>query len=61
MIDSTPTGNSLLDGPLERIANAGETMNTKGWVEVLAREQAADIRQRAMNRPDRGRYSRGQG
>ena len=49
VIDSTPTGNSLLDGPLERIANAGETMNTKGWVEVLAREQAADIRQRAMN------------
>ena len=49
VIDSTPTGNNLLDDALERIANAGETMNTKGWVELLAREQAADIRQRAMN------------
>ena len=49
VIDSTPTGNALLDGSLERIANAGETMDTKGWVELLAREQAADIRQRAMD------------
>jgi len=49
VIDSKPTGNDLLDGALERIANAGETLNTKGWVELLAREQAADIRQRAMN------------
>ena len=49
VIDSTPTGNDLLDGALERVANAGETMNTKAWVELLAREQAADVRQRAMN------------
>ena len=50
VLDSTPTGNPLLDGALERIANAGETMNTKAWVEVLARERAADIRQRAMDK-----------
>ncbi len=49
VIDSTPTGDSLLDVPLERLATSGETMNTKGWVEVLAREQAAEIRQQAMN------------
>ena len=49
VIDSTPTGNPLLDGPLERMASAAGTMNTKEWVEVLAREQAADIRQQAMN------------
>ena len=49
VIDSTPTGNPLLDGPLERIASAADTMNTRQWVEVLAREQAADIRQQAMN------------
>ena len=49
VIDSTPTGDSLLDVPLERLANSGDTMNTKGWVEVLAREQAAEIRQQAMN------------
>ena len=49
VIDSTPTGNDLLDGALERIANAGETLDAKGWVELLAREKAADIRQRAMN------------
>ncbi len=49
VIDSTPTGNPLLDGPLERIASASDTMNTKGWVEVLAREQAADLRQQAMD------------
>ena len=49
VIDATPTGDSLLDVPLERLANSGETMNTKGWVEVLAREQAAEIRQQAMN------------
>lgn len=49
VIDSNPTGNDLLDDALARIAGAGETLNTKGWVELLAREQAADIRQRAMN------------
>ena len=49
VIDSTPTGNSLLDRTLERIANAENTMNTKEWVEVLAREQASDIRQQAMS------------
>lgn len=49
VIDSTPTGDSLLDVPLERISNSEETMNTKAWVEVLAREQAAEIRQQAMN------------
>ncbi|MDE0354839.1 MAG: GPP34 family phosphoprotein [Deltaproteobacteria bacterium] len=49
VIDATPTGNALVDGALDRIANAGETMNTKAWVELLAREQAADIRQRAMD------------
>ncbi|MYE10765.1 MAG: GPP34 family phosphoprotein [Gammaproteobacteria bacterium] len=46
--DPTPTGNSLLDRTLERITNAGETMSTKVWMEVLAREQAADVRQQAM-------------
>ena len=50
VIDSTPTGNPLLDGALERIAGSGETMNTKGWVELLAREQAAEVRQHALNR-----------
>lgn len=49
VIDATPTGNSLLDGPLDRIVQSSETLNTKGWVELLAREQAADIRQQAMN------------
>ena len=49
VIDATPTGNALVDGALDRIANAGETMNTKAWVELLAREQAAHIRQRAMD------------
>ena len=49
VIDSTPTGNPLLDGALERIANSGETLNTKGWVELLAREHAAEIRQHALD------------
>ncbi len=49
VIDPTPTDNPLLDGALERIAQSGETLNTKAWVELLAREQAADIRQRAMD------------
>ncbi len=48
VIDATPTGNPLLDGALDRIARSGEEMGTKAWVELLAREQAADIRQRAM-------------
>ena len=47
--DPTPTGNPLPDRTLERIANAGETMSTKVWMEVLAREQAADIRQQAVS------------
>ena len=50
VIDSTPTGNPLLDGALERIANSGETLNTKGWVELLAREHAAEVRQHALDR-----------
>ena len=49
VIDATPTGNALVDGALERIAQSGETLNTKAWVERLAREQAADVRQRAMD------------
>ncbi|MCY4488090.1 MAG: GPP34 family phosphoprotein [Deltaproteobacteria bacterium] len=49
VIDATPTGNSLFDGALERIANSGENLDTKGWVELLAREQAAAIRQRVMD------------
>ena len=49
VIDSTPTGNPLLDGALERIANSGETLNTKGWVELLAREHAAEVRQHALD------------
>jgi len=49
VIDATPTGNALLDGALDRIANSGDTMNAKAWVELLAREQAADVRQRAMD------------
>lgn len=49
VIDSTPTGNALLDGTLDRIAKSGEARSTKGWVDVLAREQAADIRRQAMD------------
>ena len=49
VIDATPTGNPLLDGALSRIANSGENLDTKGWVEVLAREQAAAIRQQVMD------------
>lgn len=49
VIDATPTGNPLVDGALDRIARAEQTLDTKGWVELLAREQAGDIRQQAMN------------
>lgn len=49
VIDDTPTGNPLLDGALARIASSDENRNAKGWVELLAKEQAAAVRQQVMD------------
>lgn len=48
VLDRTPTGNPMLDDTLERIAASGETRDTRGWVDALAREAAPEIRQRAL-------------
>ena len=48
VLDRTPTGNPMLDDTLERIAGSGETRDTRGWVDALAREAAPEIRQRAL-------------
>ena len=48
VLDGTPTGNPMLDDTLARIASSGETNDTRGWVDTLAREAAPGIRQQAL-------------
>lgn len=48
VLDRTPTGNPMLDDTLERIAGSGETMDTRGWVDALARQAAPEIRRQAL-------------
>ena len=48
-LDSTPTGNPMLDLVLARITNAGETKDTKGWIETLAGRETTEIRQQALD------------
>ena len=49
MIDPTPTGNPMLDGVLERIAEGGETRPVGEWMETLASEQGAAIQRQALD------------
>ena len=48
VLDGKPTGNPMLDDTLARIAGSGETNDTRGWVDTLAREAAPGIRQQAL-------------
>ncbi len=48
-LDSTPTGNPMLDLALARITNSGETKDTKGWIEALAGRETTEIRQQALD------------
>ncbi len=50
VIDATPTGNPLIDRTLERLASSDANLDTKGWVEALAREQAAGIRRQVVDK-----------
>ncbi len=49
-LDATPTGNPILDQALARIAKAGETKDTRGWIETLAGQDTTEIRQQALAR-----------
>ena len=51
-LDATPTGNPILDQALARIAKAGETKDTRGWIETLAGQDTTEIRQQAFGAPD---------
>ena len=48
VVDDSPTGDRLLDGILERVAQHEETRNTKAWIETLAVEETAAIQEHAL-------------
>ena len=47
-LDATPTGNPILDQALAHIANSGQPKDTRGWIETLAGQDTAEIRQQAL-------------
>lgn len=48
VIDSTPTGNPMLDRVLERIAGASGTRDTRAWIEKITGEDTEEIRSQAL-------------
>ena len=46
--DPTPTGNPMLDRTLARLAAHDRDLNTRTWIKVLSVEDAASIRERAL-------------
>ncbi|MDE0173112.1 MAG: GPP34 family phosphoprotein [Defluviicoccus sp.] len=47
-IDPAPTGNPMLDRVLEKIVARTDTTDTRTWVGVLSREDAAVLREQAL-------------
>lgn len=48
ILNRTPTGNAILDRALERITSDEEARDTATWIEMLARRDAADLRDLAL-------------
>ncbi len=48
VLNRTPTGNAILDRTLDRITESEETRDTAGWIELLARQGASDLRDLAL-------------
>ena len=48
VIDSTPTGNPMLDRVLERIAGSSGTRDTRAWIEKITGEDTEEIRSQAL-------------
>ena len=48
ILDRTPTGNSLMDTVLERIAGSEATETAYAWIEILSEEEPDRIRERAL-------------
>jgi hypothetical protein len=48
VIDSTPTGNPMLDRVLERIAGSSGTRDTRAWIEKITGEDTDEIRNQAL-------------
>ena len=46
--DPTPTGNAMLDGVLERIANSENARSAVDWLKALSGDEAATIREQAL-------------
>ena len=47
-LDTTPTGNPILDQALAHIANSSQPKDTRGWIETLAGQDTTEIRQQAL-------------
>ena len=47
-LDTTPTGNPILDQALEHIADSSQPKDTRGWIETLAGQDTTEIRQQAL-------------
>ena len=48
ILDRTPTGNSLMDTVLERIAGSEATETAYAWIEILSEQEPDRIRERAL-------------
>ncbi len=49
ILDKTPTGNSVHDKVLDRIAGAPETRDARTWIETIARLDSADIKAESLS------------
>lgn len=47
-LDTTPTGNPILDQALAHIADSIQPKDTRGWIETLAGQDTTEIRQQAL-------------
>ena len=47
-LDTTPTGNPILDQALAHIADSSQPKDTRGWIETLAGQDTTEIRQQAL-------------
>ncbi len=47
-LDTTPTGNPILDQALAHITNSSQPKDTRGWIETLAGQDTTEIRQQAL-------------